>query len=43
MSSWRPTAALVRSCLLALGGVTGGIVLGQEVLVDLALTLIHNT
>ncbi len=36
MSSWRPTPALVRSCLLALGGVTGGIVLGQEVLVVLA-------
>jgi uncharacterized protein (DUF58 family) len=36
VSSWRPTAALVRSCLLALGGVTGGIVLGQEVLVVLA-------
>ena len=36
MTSWRPTPALVRSCLLALGGVTGGIVLGQEVLVVLA-------
>ncbi len=36
MTSWRPTPALVRACLLALGGVTGGIVLGQEVLVVLA-------
>ena len=36
MTSWRPTPALVRSCLLALGGVTGGIVLGQVVLVVLA-------
>ncbi|WP_210504057.1 DUF58 domain-containing protein [Nocardioides xinjiangensis] len=36
MTSWRPTPALVRSCLLALGGVSGGIVLGQEVLVVLA-------
>ena len=36
MSSWRPTPALVRACLLALGGVTGGIALGQEVLVVLA-------
>ncbi len=36
MTSWRPTPALVRACLLALGGVTGGVVLGQEVLVVLA-------
>ncbi|MCF6379841.1 DUF58 domain-containing protein [Nocardioides KLBMP 9356] len=36
MTSWRPTPSLVRSCLLALGGVTGGVVLGQEVLVVLA-------
>ncbi len=36
MTSWRPTAALVRACLLALGGITGGVVLGQEVLVVLA-------
>lgn len=36
MSSWRPTPALVRACLLALAGIAGGIVLGQEVLVVLA-------
>ncbi len=36
MSSWRPTPALVRSCLLALGGVAGGVALGQEVLVVLS-------
>ena len=36
MTSWRPTPALVRACLLALGGTTGGVVLGQEVLVVLA-------
>ena len=36
MTSWRPTPALVRSCLLALGGIAGGVVLGQEVLVVLA-------
>lgn len=36
MTSWRPTPALVRACLLALGGVTGGVALGQEVLVVLA-------
>lgn len=36
MTSWRPTPALVRACLLALGGVTGGVVLGQEALVVLA-------
>lgn len=36
MTSWRPTPALVRACLLALGGTSGGVVLGQEVLVVLA-------
>ncbi len=36
MTSWRPTPALVRACLLALGGATGGVALGQEVLVVLA-------
>lgn len=36
MSSWRPTPALVRACLLAFGGVVGGVALGQEVLVVLA-------
>ena len=32
MTTWRPTPALVRACLLALGGVAAGLVLGQEVL-----------
>ena len=32
MTSWQPTPALVRACLLGLGGVGFGIVLGQEVL-----------
>lgn len=36
MTTWRPTPALVRACLLALGGVCAGVVLGQEVLVVLA-------
>ncbi|HSF36637.1 MAG TPA: DUF58 domain-containing protein [Nocardioides sp.] len=36
MTSWRPTPALVRACLIALGGIAGGVVLGQEVLVVLA-------
>jgi uncharacterized protein (DUF58 family) len=36
VTSWRPSPALVRACLLALGGITGGVVLGQEVLVVLA-------
>src|SRR6476620_5470683 len=36
MTTWRPTPALVRACLLTLGGITGGVVLGQEVLVVLA-------
>ena len=36
MTSWQPTPALVRACLFALGGLTGGVVLGQEVLVVLA-------
>lgn len=40
MTSWRPTPALVRACLLALGGVTGGIALGQEVLVVLSAPFI---
>lgn len=35
MSSWRPTAGLVRACLLALGGTAGGLLLGQQVLVVL--------
>lgn len=35
MSSWRPTAGLVRACLLALGGTAGGLLLGQGVLVVL--------
>jgi len=32
VTSWRPTPALVRACLLGVGGVSLGIVLGQEVL-----------
>ena len=36
MTTWRPTPSLVRSCLLALGGLAGGIVLGLDVLVVLA-------
>jgi uncharacterized protein (DUF58 family) len=36
VTSWRPTPALVRSCLLALGGTSAGVVLGQEVMVVLA-------
>jgi uncharacterized protein (DUF58 family) len=32
VTSWQPTPALVRACLLGLGGVSLGIVLGQEVL-----------
>jgi uncharacterized protein (DUF58 family) len=36
VTSWRPTPALVRACLIALGGIAGGVVLGQEVLVVLA-------
>ncbi|MBC2933912.1 DUF58 domain-containing protein [Nocardioides sp. zg-1228] len=36
MTGWRPTSALVRACLLALGGICGGVALGQEVLVVLA-------
>lgn len=36
MTSWRPTPSLVRACLLALGGLAGGVVLGLEVLVVLA-------
>ena len=33
MTSWRPTPSLVRACLLALGGIAGAVVLGQEALV----------
>ena len=36
MTSWRPTPSLVRACLLALGGLAGGVVLGLDVLVVLA-------
>ncbi len=36
MTTWRPTPSLVRSCLLAFGGLAGGVVLGLEVLVVLA-------
>ncbi len=36
MTSWRPTPSLVRSCLLALVGLAGGVVAGDEVLVVLA-------
>ncbi len=36
MTSWRPTAALVRACLVGLGGTTVGLLLGQEVLVVVA-------
>lgn len=36
MTTWRPTAGLVRACLLGLGGTAGGVLLGQEVLVVLA-------
>ena len=36
MTSWRPTPSLVRACLLALGGLAGAVVLGQDVLVVLA-------
>lgn len=36
MTSWRPTAALVRASLLGLGGTAVGLLLGQEVLVVLA-------
>jgi uncharacterized protein (DUF58 family) len=32
VTSWQPTPALVRACLLGLGGVSLGVVLGQEVL-----------
>ena len=35
MTTWRPTASLVRSCVLGLGGLTVGIVWGQEELVVL--------
>ena len=35
MTSWRPTPSLVRACLLALGGLAGGVVLGLDVLVVL--------
>ncbi|MDZ5662729.1 DUF58 domain-containing protein [Nocardioides sp. zg-1308] len=36
MTPWRPTPSLVRSCLLALGGLAGGVVAGLDVLVVLA-------
>lgn len=36
MSTWRPTPSLVRACLLALGGLAGGVVGGLDVLVVLA-------
>lgn len=36
MTTWRPTPSLVRSCVVALGGLAGGVVLGLEVLVVLA-------
>jgi uncharacterized protein (DUF58 family) len=36
VTSWRPTPSLVRACLLALGGLAGGVVLGLDVLVVLA-------
>lgn len=36
MTTWRPTPALVRACLLALGGTCAGLALGQVVLVVLA-------
>ena len=36
MTPWRPTPSLVRACLLALGGLAGGVVLGLDVLVVLA-------
>ena len=36
MTTWRPSPSLVRACLLALGGIAGGVVLGLEVLVVLA-------
>jgi uncharacterized protein (DUF58 family) len=36
VTSWRPTPSLVRACLLALGCLAGGVVLGLEALVVLA-------
>lgn len=36
MTPWRPTPSLVRACLLAFGGVVGGLVAGLDVLVVLA-------
>jgi len=36
VTTWRPSPSLVRACLLALGGIAGGVVLGLEVLVVLA-------
>ncbi|SEC68913.1 Uncharacterized conserved protein, DUF58 family, contains vWF domain [Nocardioides exalbidus] len=36
MTSWQPTPAAVRACLLALVGLGGGVVAGREVLVVLA-------
>ena len=36
MTTWRPTAALVRACLLALAGLAGGVLAGLDVAVVLA-------
>lgn len=36
MTTWRPTPSLVRACLLAFGGLAGGVLLGLDVLVVLA-------
>ena len=36
MTTWRPTPALVRACLLAFTGIAGGVVAGLDVLVVLA-------
>jgi uncharacterized protein (DUF58 family) len=36
VTTWRPTPSLVRACLLALGGLAGGVAAGLDVLVVLA-------
>jgi uncharacterized protein (DUF58 family) len=36
VTTWRPSPSLVRACLLAFGGLAGGVVLGLDVLVVLA-------
>ena len=36
MRAWRPTPSLVRACLIALAGLSGGVVAGLDVLVVLA-------